>query len=190
MAPRPPLVPTAASERPLRSTARPSSQQEGIPNPGESISVETQTQTLQEATISSTESNRSGRRRNLGTRRVQDQLAAQAKELAELKALLQRQFQPIISDKTQGKLPRRNTPYVAEPDDPLLSVEEVELDQTPFSGLPTTRRSAETPDPGDGDRYSRRKPYIKDPKRLNDRVEPTWTSWVIAIDNKLEQDTF
>ena len=79
---------------------------------------------------------------------------------------------------------------MAEPDNPLLSVKEVELDQTPFSGLLTTRQSAETPDPGDRDRYSRRKPCIKDPKRLNDRVEPTWTSWVIAINNKLEQDIF
>ena len=52
----------------------------------------------------------------------------------------------------------------------------------------TPRRSAETDVTDMEQRY--RKPRIRDPKKLDDGADPTWTSWLIGTTNKLEQDSF
>jgi hypothetical protein len=83
--------------------------------------------------------------------------------------------------------------YCTKLDHPLESVEDIGQErETP---LITTRlgpnvqprRSADT-DHTDLGRY--RKPRISDPKKLDDGTEPTCTSWLIGVNNKLEQDSF
>ena len=67
-------------------------------------------------------SNQSNRSRTKGNSQLQDQLRAQALELAELRLLLLRQQEQRSSTLPQGNLPRQDTPY-NEPDHPLESVE-------------------------------------------------------------------
>jgi hypothetical protein len=141
-------------------------------------------------------SNPSNRSRTKGNSQLQDQLRAQALELAELRLLLLRQQEQRSSTSPQDNLPRRNTPYI-EPDHPLESVEDIgsrresrfipSYPQPSANFRPILRRSAESDYP-ERERY--RKPRITDPKQLDDGTEPTWISWSITVENKLEQDSF
>ena len=201
-----------AAARPANPPSDPA-QGEGIRNPTPET-VSTPLQTLPQVSLrpenatssaGSSTSKRSKRsNRSKGNSRLQDQLRAQAQELAELRTLLTRQMEhsqppPPISERAREKLPQRNTPYV-EPDDLLESVEDTGLGEGPHFNLPhpemrrsstnfpaVLRRSAESEYP---DLAHYRKPRITDAKQLDDGKEPTWTSWSIHMENKLEQDSF
>ena len=141
-------------------------------------------------------SNQSNRSRTKGNSQLQDQLRAQALELAELRLLLLRQQEQRSSTLPQGNLPRQITPHI-EPDHPLESVEDIgsrreshfipSYPQPSANFRPVLRHSAESDYP-ELERY--RKPRITDPKQLDDGTEPTWISWSITVENKLEQDSF
>ncbi len=208
-----PKAKATASDRSLRSvtTAGPSHQPDD-PSQDEGIQISETLPVLPDSPdqgIGSSASNRSRRSQQSRARvstKLQNQLQAQAVELAELKTLILEQtarltdriqpIQPVLTDRARGKLPERDTPY-HEPDHPLDSVEDIGQDrETPFtisrpgnaSRLgPNARRSAET-DFTDPDRY--RKPRIRNPKALDDGTDPTWNSWLISTTNKLEQDSF
>jgi hypothetical protein len=201
-----------AAARPANPPSDPA-QGEGIRNPTPET-VSTPLQALPQVSLrpenatssaGSSTSKRSKRsNRSKGNSRLQDQLRAQAQELAELRTLLTRQIEhsqppPPISERAREKLPQRNTTYV-EPDDLLESVEDTGLGEGPHFNLPhpemrrsstnfpaVLRRSAESEYP---DLAHYRKPRITDAKQLDDGKEPTWTSWSIHIENKLEQDSF
>jgi hypothetical protein len=201
---------------------------EGIQNPT-SEPVSTPSQTVpqispgpENATASSAGSSTSKRskrsNRSKGNSKLQDQLRAQAQELAELRTLLTRQMEhsqpPPISERARGKLPQRNTPYM-ESDRPLESVEDIGRGREPHFVSPhlDTRQSATnfrvSPRRSESDRprnlstappltrlstaatsdYDPRwKPKATTPAELDDGVEPTWITWRIGMDNKFEED--
>jgi hypothetical protein len=147
-------------------------------------------------------SNQSNRSRTKGNSQFQDQLRAQALELAELRLLLLRQLEQQQSMPLQSNLHRRDTLYVRQ-DLPLESVEDIGSrqeshfvlphSQPPAKFQPVLRRSAESDLPRNlsaapSEYDPHWKPKATAPEQLDDGEEPTWITWKITVDNKLEED--
>src|SRR5438477_1781902 len=107
---------------------------------------------------------------------MDQKLSQQDKDMKDIKGMLQQ----LMVAQRQGQAPPSSTP-VATPGAPQPTIEESSTGQSPVTLealVALLGRQSQT--------YHQKSPRIKDPEKLTDGTDPTFESWRLELENKLE----